>query len=156
MKPWMQRWLGRSSLFFGLTAASLTGPALSSALADAVDQLSNADRAAIRQAITGQIEAFKADDADRAFSFATPHIRDRFGDASRFVEMVKRGYRPVYRPRQVEFTDLLDVRGMPTQRLVVTGPDDGVFSAYYIMEQQVDGSWRISGCILRPIADRSI
>ena len=94
----------------------------SSAWADAVDQLSDADRAAIRQTIKGQIEAFKADDADLAFSFATPMIQDRFGDASRFVAMVKRGYRPVYRPRQIEFTDLLDVRGKPTQRLVVVGP----------------------------------
>lgn len=128
----------------------------SSAWADAVDQLSDADRAAIRQTIKGQIEAFKADDADLAFSFATPMIQDRFGDASRFVAMVKRGYRPVYRPRQIEFTDLLDVRGKPTQRLVVVGPDNDVFSAYYLMEQQVDGSWRISGCVLRPLRDRSI
>ena len=113
------------------------------------------DRSAIRQTIAGQIEAFKANDADLAFSFATPVIQNRFGDASRFVAMVKRGYMPVYRPRQFEFTDLLDVRGKPTQRLVVIGPDNDVFSAYYLMERQPDGSWRISGCILRPIADRS-
>ena len=125
------------------------------ALADVVDELTDADRSAIRQTIAGQIEAFKANDADRAFSFATPVIQDRFGDASRFVAMVKRGYMPVYRPRQFEFTDLLDVRGKPTQRLVVIGPDNDVFSAYYLMERQPDGSWRISGCILRPIADRS-
>ncbi|MGI9500104.1 MAG: DUF4864 domain-containing protein, partial [Geminicoccaceae bacterium] len=62
----------------------------------------------------------------------------------------------VYRPRQIEFTDLLDVRGKPAQRLVVIGPDNDVFSAYYLMEQQPDGSWRISGCILRPLGDRSI
>ena len=125
------------------------------ALADAVDQLTDADRSAIRQTIAGQIEAFKANDADLAFSFATPVIQNRFGDASRFVAMVKRGYMPVFRPRQFEFTDLLDVRGKPTQRLVVIGPDNDVFSAYYLMERQPDGSWRISGCILRPIADRS-
>lgn len=157
MGPWMRqvlgmrRWLGRRGLV--LLMSIVLAP---TAWADAVDQLSNADRAAIRQTIQGQIEAFKANDADLAFSFATPMIQNRFGDASRFVAMVKRGYMPVYRPRQVEFTDLLDVRGKPTQRLVVVGPDNDVFSAYYLMEQQADGSWRISGCVLRPIGDRSI
>lgn len=152
MRLSIQGWFGRFGLFLCLASIMLT----SQAFADAVDNLSNADRAAIRQTITSQIEAFKADDADLAFSFAAPTIQDRFGNASQFVAMVKRGYRPVYRPKQVEFSDLLDVRGKPTQRLVVVGPDEDVFSAYYMMEQQADGSWRISACILRPIGDRSI
>ena len=150
---------GTSGVLVGMVMAlvmSAIGFGASMARADAIDQLSDADRAAIRQTIASQIEAFKADDADRAFSFATPMIQSRFGDASRFVAMVKRGYMPVYRPRQVEFTDLLDVRGKPTQRLVVVGPDNDVFSAYYMMERQDDASWRISGVILRPLGDRSI
>ena len=151
-RPWLRRWMACCVLLVGFMV-TLGAP---QTWAGAVDELSDADRSAIRQTITGQMEAFKADDADRAFSFATPSIQDHFGDASRFVAMVKRGYMPVYRPRQVEFTDLLEVRGKPTQRLVVVGPDNDVFSAYYMMEQQVDGSWRISGCILRPIGDRSI
>lgn len=152
MGPLLRKWLGWHGLCLWVTLVLGT----SAALADAVDELTNADRVAIRQTIEGQIEAFKANDADLAFSFATPMIQNRFGDSSRFVAMVKRGYRPVYRPRQFEFTDLLDVRGKPTQRLVVIGPDNDVFSAYYLMERQPDGSWRISGCILRPIGDRSI
>ena len=144
------------SFWLALTLGAAVTSGISAAWADAVDGLSDADRTAIRQTIRSQIEAFKADDADLAFSFATPMIQSRFGNASRFVAMVKRGYLPVYRPRQIEFTDLLDVRGKPTQRLVVVGPDNDVFSAYYLMEQQTDGSWRISGCILRPLGDRSI
>jgi hypothetical protein len=150
MSAWMSKWLGRLTVVLALALVP------SVAFADAVDRLSSDDRAAIRQTIESQIAAFKADNADLAFSFATPMIQDRFGDASRFVAMVKRGYMPVYRPRQIEFSDLLDIRGKPTQRLVVVGPDNEVFSAYYMMEQQTDGSWRISACILRPIGDRSI
>jgi hypothetical protein len=144
----MSKWVGVALL------ALVVAP--TAVFADAVDRLSNADRSAIRQTIESQIAAFRADDADLAFSFAAPMIQDRFGDASRFVAMVQRGYMPVYRPRQFEFSDLLDIRGKPTQRLVVVGPDDDVFSAYYMMEQQADGSWRIGACILRPIGDRSI
>lgn len=150
--PWLRKWIACCVLLAGFMMTS----GMASAWADAVGELSDADRTAIRQTIASQMEAFKANDVDRAFSFATPSIQDRFGDASRFVAMVKRGYLPVYRPRQVEFTDLLEVRGKPTQRLVVIGPDNDVFSAYYMMEQQDDASWRISGVILRPIGDRSI
>lgn len=129
---------------------------LSSSMADAVDRLSDGDRQAIRDVIERQIAAFRADDASLAFSFAAPSVQDQFGDASRFVAMVKRGYMPVYRPRQVEFSDLLDLRGKPAQRVVVVGPDNGVFSAYYMMEHQPDGTWRIGACILRPIGGRAI
>ena len=129
---------------------------LSSSIADTVDQLSDKDRASIRQVIQSQMDAFQADDAGTAFSFAAPSIQDQFGDASRFIAMVKRGYMPVYRPRDVEFSEILEIRGKPTQRVVVVGPENGVFSAYYMMEQQPDGSWRISGCVLRPIGDRAI
>ncbi|MGI9419048.1 MAG: DUF4864 domain-containing protein, partial [Geminicoccaceae bacterium] len=113
--PLMRKWFGYAALILWL--ASTLG--VSAASADSVDQLSDADRSAIRETIRSQIEAFKANDPDLAFSFATPMIQNRFGDSSRFVAMVKRGYMPVYRPRQVEFTDLLDVRGKPTQRIVV-------------------------------------
>ena len=157
MGPWMRSWLGRRGFLFGFVFFLIISPIwTASAWADAVDELSDADRAAIRQTIESQIAAFQADDADLAFSFATPMIQNQFGDSSRFVAMVKRGYMPVYRPRQVEFSDLLDVRGKPTQRIVVTSPDNEVFSAYYLMEQQPDGSWRISGVFLRPIGDRAI
>ena len=125
-------------------------------LADAVDRLTPADRAAIHDVIAGQIAAFRADDAATAFSYATAKIQARFGDPSRFIAMVKRGYLPVYRPRHVEFSELLDLHGDPAQRVVVIGPENDVFSAYYLMKKQRDGSWRIDGCLLRPISDRAI
>ena len=120
------------------------------------EPLGDSDRLAIRAVIEGQIAAFRADDAALAFSFAAPSIQDRFGDAGRFIAMVRQGYQPVYRPRTVEFADLLEVRGKPAQRVVVVGPDNAVFNAYYMMEQQPDQSWRISGCLLKPAGDRAI
>jgi len=56
------------------------------------------DRAAICAMITGQIAAFRADDAGTAYSFAAPGIKANFPDAKTFVAMVKRHYRTVYRP----------------------------------------------------------
>ncbi len=134
-------------LFFGLSASSL---------AVGVDKLDDADRTAIKEVIQAQMAAFQADDALLAFSFAAPGIQSMFDDPMRFIDMVKQGYMPVYRPREVEFADLLHIHGQPTQRVVVVGPDNGVFNAFYSMEQQNDGSWRIGGCVLQPIQDRAI
>ncbi len=62
---------------------------------------SDADRSAIRGIIQDQIEAFKRDDAVRAFSYATPALQNMFGSQERFMDMVKDGYRPVYQAAQL-------------------------------------------------------
>lgn len=113
------------------------------------------DRRAIRDVIADQIAAFGRDDAERAFSHATAKIRGMFGTADRFIEMVRRGYRPVYRPREVEFLDLVQVHGRTTQVVFLVGPDGVPVQALYFMELGPDGAWRIDGCVLIPAPDRS-
>ena len=41
--------------------------------------LSSADRAAIRQVIEAQVDAFRRDDGSAAFSYASPVIQGMFG-----------------------------------------------------------------------------
>lgn len=110
--------------------------------------LSAADAVAIRDIIERQLAAFRRDDGEAAFAFASPGIRAMFGTPGAFLSMVRRAYRPVYRPREVEFRDLVDVDGRPTQRVVLVGPDGDVVVAHYRLERQADGTWRIDGCIL--------
>lgn len=124
--------------------------------AAAEPDLTAADRTAIREVIEAQLDAFRADDGVTAFSYASPTIRKIFDNPSRFMTMVRTSYLPVYRPREVEFQDVIDVRGMPTQLVLLVGPDNEVVTAFYEMQLQADGTWRINGCILRPLADRSI
>jgi len=107
---------------------------------------STADSAAIRSVIGQQIEAFRKDDATTAFSFAAPNIREIFQTESLFMRMVARGYQPVYRPRDVQFGELAEVEGVPTQTVELIGPDGAAYTALYSMERQPDGSWKIAGC----------
>ncbi|MEE3051441.1 MAG: DUF4864 domain-containing protein [Pseudomonadota bacterium] len=104
-------------------------------------------QAEIISVIEGQISAFRRDDAVAAFSFASPTIRAQFGDASTFLAMVAALYRPVYRPRQLEFLDLKSVDGQWVQRVLVMGPQGEFVMALYPMVR-VDGRWRINGCFL--------
>jgi hypothetical protein len=131
----------RRALVAGL-AVFAAGPAR------AQDAVSAADRDAIQQVITRQIEAFRRGDDEAAFVFASPDLRTMFGNAATFMRMVRQGYQPVYHPRSFAFGDFdVDDDG-PVQELAVIGPDGEPRLAIYHMERQPDGSWRISGCEL--------
>ena len=108
---------------------------------------------AIRGVIQAQLEAFRRDDGEAAFAHASPGIRAMFGDAATFLEMVRAGYAPVHRPREVEFRGLGLEDGRPTQRVLLVGPDGVPVIARYTMERQPDGSWRIAGCVLERAPD---
>ncbi len=114
------------------------------------------EKALFRQIISDQMSAFRADDAAAAFAFASPSLQAKFGKAETFLEMVRSGYAPVYRPRSVEFRDPFDRAGATEQPVFVIGPDSRAYLAHYIMERQPDGAWRISGCFLERIQDESV
>jgi Domain of unknown function (DUF4864) len=121
----------------------------------AQDALSPEDRSAIRAVITSQLDAFRRDDAASAFSFAAPSIQKQFGTAGEFMKMVRAGYAPVYRQRSVRFLDAFVVAGQPVQPVELVTVDDAVVVAFYMMEHQADGSWKISGCALEESANVS-
>jgi len=123
--------------------------------APADEPLSTGDRDSIRSVIESQLDAFRRDDADDAFSFAAPIIREKFGNAVTFIEMVRTGYRPVYRPSEVVFRDI-DMSGtLPIQEVLVVDREGGSFIAHYPMQRQPDGHWLIAGCFLSPFEGES-
>jgi Domain of unknown function (DUF4864) len=130
---------------------ALAGPAA----AEDGAPLAPADAAAIRQVIEEQIQAFKRDDGNGAFAYASPMIQGRFRTPENFMAMVRAAYPQVYRPREVEFQDLADSAEGPIQEVIVVGPDGVPVMALYVMEKQADGSWRINGCYLTRISDQS-
>ena len=135
----MQRFLLALALLVALAAPAGAQPAA---------DLPEADRAGIAAVISRQMAAFARDDVDAAFAFATPTLQGLFGDAARFIAMVRAGYQPVYRPRSVSFGDIFDVDGQIVQEVAVIGPEGAPRVALYTMERQPDGAWRIAGCYL--------
>lgn len=115
----------------------------------------SADAAAIRGAIERQLDAFRRDDAAAAFAITSPGIQEKFGAPDQFMDMVKSGYRPVYRPREIEFRALDFTEDGPVQKVLFVGPDGRPVLALYRMERQADGSWRIGGCVLVEPDDRT-
>jgi hypothetical protein len=139
----------RALVLAGLLLLLAQGPAG----AESPAAIGPADRRAILSVIGEQLEAFRRDDGAAAFAFASPGIRAQFRDPETFMAMVRSGYRPVYRPREVEFRDLVELAGRLTQRVLLVGPDGVAVVAHYFMQRQPDGSWRIDGCILKGADD---
>ena len=110
------------------------------------------DARAVREVIQAQLDAFQKDDAAKAFSLATPGIRQTFGDADTFMEMVKRSYAVVYRPRSVQFEEPMLVDGQLVQPVRMTDAEGGAWIALYPMQKQPDGHWRTNGCQLARIS----
>lgn len=114
------------------------------------------DRVAIRTVIEQQIEAFRQDDADAAFGYATASIQQQFGTPERFMTMVKTAYPPVYRPRRVVFQEIDETASIPIQPVLLVGPDGVPVVALYPMRQEANGAWRIDGCYLRRLKQRRL
>ena len=113
------------------------------------ESLSELDKQAFRNVITSQIEAFRAEDGAAAYSHAAPVIKQIFPNPDIFMNMVRQGYQPVYRPQSFRFGDAtLSASGRPIQRVSVVGPDGLSYEVVYTMERQPDGSWQISGCAI--------
>jgi hypothetical protein len=109
---------------------------------------SDADRAAVQSVIERQLNAFLTDDAATAYSFAAPNITARIPTDEIFMEMVREGYRPVYRPRSWSFGPIRENAGQIEQIVDLVDADGVQWNARYLLEKQPDGTWKITACYL--------
>jgi hypothetical protein len=117
-------------------------------IASAQGAVPAADARAVRAVIEAQLDAFRRDDAARAFSLATPGIRETFGNAENFLAMVRASYAVVYRPKSVLFETPQLIDGELLQPVRLTDAEGRAWLAIYPMQRQPDGSWRTNGCQL--------
>ena len=122
---------------------------LSALSALAAEPLELGDRAAVRLVIEKQLAAFENDDAERAFSFASPKIQDMFITARNFMDMVRISYPVVYRPASLSF-QVPYVEGDEVWQVVEMRDAQGMdWTAIYTLLRRADGVWRINGCVLK-------
>jgi Domain of unknown function (DUF4864) len=106
------------------------------------------DTAAAQSVIRSQVEAMARDDAATAYSYAAPAIQQRFPEANLFLGMVQQNYAPVYRHKSFEFGEVRAVDGKIAQAVHIVDAEGVPWEALYTLEQQDDGSLKISGCML--------
>jgi Domain of unknown function (DUF4864) len=123
--------------------AAMEGPNAQSAAAPQ-------DAEAARQVIEDQLQAFSAGDHERAYSHASPGIRQIFPTVDSFIDMVRNGYGAIYQSQGHSFGRNLMVGGEIHQEVIVTGPDGKQWQAVYTLARQADGRWRITGVKMNP------
>jgi hypothetical protein len=106
------------------------------------------DVAAAQSVIRSQEQAFVRDDATAAYSHAAPAIKQIFPQADIFMMMVQQAYPPIYRHRSFEFGEARAADGQIAQRVHIVDADGQAWEALYTLEQQPDGSLKITGCSL--------
>ena len=106
------------------------------------------DVAAAQGVIRSQAEAFGRDDAAAAYSYAAPAIQNLFPQPDIFMAMVRGSYAPVYRHKSFEFGEARASDGQIAQRVHIVDVDGVAWEALYTLEQQADGSLKITGCTL--------
>ena len=109
----------------------------------------SADDVAIAQSvIRAQEQAFARGDASAAYSYAAPAIRQLFPQADIFMFMVQNSYAPIYRHKSFEFGEARAADGRIAQRVHIIDVNGEAWEALYTLEQQPDGSLKITGCSL--------
>ena len=137
---WTRRLLGCVAVI-GLLVPATAGAAV----------LAEPDERAVRQVVEAQLQAFAADDAARAFSYASASIQAQFGDANNFMAMVRSGYPMVVRPAAIAFFQAQVEMGLPaavTQLVQLRDREGRLWKATYLLERQTGAGWRISGCVV--------
>ena len=106
------------------------------------------DVAAAQGVIRAQEQAFDRDDAAGAYSYAAPAIKQIFPTADIFMSMVENSYAPVYRHKSFEFGETKIEGNWIGQRVHIIDANGEAWEALYTLEQQPDGSYKITGCSL--------
>ena len=106
------------------------------------------DVTAAQGVIRAQEQAFARDDATAAYSYAAPAIKEIFPAPDIFMSMVQNGYAPVYRHKSFEFGESKSEGSWISQRVHIIDANGEAWEALYTLEQQADGSYKITGCSL--------
>lgn len=114
----------------------------------AAQTLSARDAQAVRVVVQTQLAAFSAGDAERAFSFASPGIQERFGNAIDFMNMVLQSYPMVVRPAAVAFQKPRSDKGAVVLPVQLRDQAGRSWLALYGLSREGKGPWRINGCVV--------
>lgn len=106
------------------------------------------DVANAQSVIRAQEQALSRGDAAAAYSYASSAIKKLFPQADIFMNMVQNAYPPVWRHKSFEFGEGRTEGKWVAQRVHIVDADGEAWEAMYTLEQEADGSLKITGCSL--------
>ncbi|RYE59396.1 MAG: DUF4864 domain-containing protein [Rhizobiaceae bacterium] len=100
-----------------------------------------------RAVISAQISALMNDDADKAYSLASPGIRSLYPDKKVFFAMVRDNYEAVYQAGTYAFgrSKLVGGGEVVLQEVMISAKQGKDWTAIYDMRLMDDGSYKVNG-----------
>lgn len=110
--------------------------------------LSGKEQKQVIAVVRSQLAALAQDDAEKAFSYAAPNIRQLLGNAQNFMTMVRTRYEVVYRPVSVTFMQPSGAARDAELEVRMTDGAGKAWVAIYTLQRQGNNTWRIAGCAI--------
>ena len=104
---------------------------------------------AIEDVIASQLEAFNERDVEDAWQYASPMIKQMFGNSGNLGAMVQQGYPMVWTNTITEFLELTPMQGRQLQRVLISDDNGVPHILEYLMIKTAQG-WRIDGVSILP------
>ena len=136
----------RMMVAVAMMLAALVAPALAQAEAEAMPW---------QATVTGQVEAFRAQDGAAALGFAGPGFRAQFeGQPEAFyAAIIAAGYGAIVESRSHSFGTFNQVSDTAVlQAVTFVGPDQVLYEAVYELVDEPGQGWRVQGVALRRTA----
>jgi len=112
----------------------------------AIAQDADADPSAWQAAVSGQIEAFRLENAEAAYYFASAPFHTTFPSADAFyAAIVGSGYAPIGESRTHSFGSYtVQADATVLQQVNLVGTDQSLYGAVYQLTEEPEG-WRVLG-----------
>lgn len=98
--------------------------------------------------VESQLEAFIAQDYERAYSHAAPVIQRMYPNSDSFAQMVSRGYAAIFEPTSYAFGRAMEREGQRVQEVFITDKSGTDWVALYSLAE-FDSEFRITGVFLQ-------
>lgn len=105
--------------------------------------------------ISEQLQAFGADDFDRAWDYASPTIQGTFGTVERFGAMVRDGYPMVHQPRDHRVTETRERDGRTYATVQIEDRQGKMHLLEYAMILTPDG-WKVDAVRMLQLPDLAV
>ena len=108
----------------------------------------------VHHTISSQIDAFKKNDVEKAYTFAAPNIQAQFPNPETFGLMVRNGYPIIWKPKSFKFVKFKNLGDKCIQRVLFQSYNGSLETYDYILEKN-NKEWKIAGVMTIKSADET-
>ena len=113
------------------------------------------DKIVIRQLVEKQLQAFKKNDWDTAFSLTSPSIQNKL-EPSSFITTIKQKYNAIVDPRSIMFQGFTLIDDYPALTSMIMDQNGQLTQGIFIVEYQHGFDWCICGYKLLSVDEKII